>query len=397
MHSNVLIVQSGGATSVINSTLCGLVKNARESPGIGAIYGSKQGIYGLLRADYADLGGISDHELTRLQATPGTALGTWRHKLNEEHFQLIVDYLDQRQIGCLFYIGGNGSMFVANRIYETAASRGLDLVVIGLPKTIDNDIMHTHHTPGYGSAAKFMAVSTMECGIDIRSLWDNRKITVLETMGRNTGWLAAACALARRNGLLAPHHIYIPESPFSEEKFLRDAELAYETHGYSLVVVSEGIRDRSGRIIGGENASADKVGRPGVGGVSSYLAQLLEQHTPYAARNVVPSIWQRTGMHLASGRDLGEAYLLGKEAIQYAISGASGIMMTLQQTADGEFSFGTVPLSQVSGIERTFPIEWYDSERSMVKPAFLDYAMPLIQGEPAMEWEDGLPVYSSVF
>ncbi len=390
MRTNCLIVQSGGPTSVINSTLCGIIEEAFQSGFVHKVYGSRQGIYGLLHGDYADLGKLSEQNLARLRRTPGIALGSWRSKLSEEDIHTMVSHMQSFDIGIVFYIGGNGSMKVAHMIYESALSRGYPLIVIGVPKTIDNDIMHTHHTPGFGSAAKFVGTCIMEAGLDIYSLWHNQKITIVETMGRNTGWLAASSALARLNGSACPHRIYIPESPFSIEAFLRDIQATYREHGYAMVVVSEGIRDANGRIVGEDPEVKDRVGRPGVGGVSAYLTRLVQEHTGYSARYAVPSIWQRTGMHMASATDANEAYLIGKEAVRRAAEGVSGMMITLRDAAG---TFGLEPLANVAETERPFPLEWYNAEENFVTSEFVDYVLPLIQGEVSVEMHNGLPVY----
>ncbi|WP_010268338.1 diphosphate--fructose-6-phosphate 1-phosphotransferase [Paenibacillus senegalensis] len=395
MKGNYLIVQSGGPTSVINSTLCGIIEEIRAMNSSGKLYGAKQGLYGLLHGDYVDLSDLSPQEAGRLKKTPGAALGTWRHKLTEEHFQTIINHMRAYDIRFLFYIGGNGSMYVADQLNRTAGMAGYPLSVVGIPKTIDNDIMHTHHTPGYGSAAKFIATCTLECGLDIQSLWGNNKITILETMGRNTGWLAAASILARGEEDSVPHRVYIPESPFSLERFLLDVQTSYETYGYALAVVSEGIRDDEGNIVG-YSGEIDRVGRPGVGGVGSYLAAMIEQETPFASRSVVPAIWQRTGMHVASGIDVKEAFQVGKAAVRSLKKGSSGSMISLNAPVEGSFTFGEVPLANVASHERPFPLEWYDAERSLIKAEFREYALPLIQGEVELEMKNGLPRYQSI-
>lgn len=394
MNKNCLIVQSGGPTSVINSTLHGLITGCQNDNSINKVYGAKQGIYGLLTGNYVSLDNIPVQVTNRLKETPGIALGSWRHKLTDRDIDIIIDKLLIYNINILFFIGGNGSMYVANKINNQAIERGIDLIVVGIPKTIDNDIMHTHHSPGYGSAAKFLATCTMECGLDIKSLWNNNKVTILETMGRNTGWLAAATALAKIEGEV-PHHIFIPEVPFYIDEFLNIIEKTTSTHGYAFIVVSEGIRDNNGVVIG-SNEGVDRVGRPSVGGVSAYLTSMIENNTKYSARYVVPSIMQRTGMHLASKHDLDTAYEIGLEAVKNAVSEIKDVMVALEGP-EKESKFKNIPLTNVAGIERSFPLEWYDSQSNSVEKEFLDYVRPLIQGEPSIDIKGGLPSYQSNF
>ncbi|USG67813.1 6-phosphofructokinase [Brevibacillus ruminantium] len=396
MTGNCLIAQSGGPTAVINNSLYGIIEESLQSPQIQKVYGARRGVYGLLNQDYIDLGQLSKPQLEMLRMTPGAALGSWRYKLSTHEIEIIVAHMQANDIRYFYYIGGNGSMHVAHLIHQAAQKKGYELNVIGVPKTVDNDLTQTDHSPGFGSAAKFLATSILDMSMDIMSLPKSNRITIVETMGRNTGWLAASCALGMQQETGIPLLIYIPESPFCEEKFLRDVQKKYEQHGSALVIVSEGIRDGAGRLIADSALVRDAVGRPQLGGVAGYLKDVITtQGAGLSARYILPSIWQRSGMMFSSGVDVEEAYLAGKHACYHAKQGINGAMVTLQRKKRPFYAveYGSVPLKEVAGKEKLFPLEWYDADSHFVKAEFFDYIYPLIQGEVSIPMKNGLPAY----
>ncbi|RNB84732.1 diphosphate--fructose-6-phosphate 1-phosphotransferase [Brevibacillus fluminis] len=398
MKGNCLIVQSGGPTSVINSTLYGIVERAKQSGTLGSIYGARYGLHGLLHGDYIDLSTIPLKELAYLRYTPGAALGSWRYKLDKtDEVDQIVAHLERNQIRYLFCIGGNGTMFLADLILAAASAKGYALQVVGVPKTIDNDLTHTDHCPGYGSAAKFFSTCLMDIAMDLGSTLTTNRVTIIETMGRNTGWLAAACGLGSKEKNEWLPRIYIPEVPFEEARFLETIERDCRERGHSLVIVAEGIVDKDGAIIG-NHSHEDNVGRPQLGGVSSYLKACIETETSLTARYVQPSIWQRSSMRTSSFVDISEAYEIGKQACDYVLAGHSGDMISIQRMPNERYKvvWKPVALKKVASEERAFPLDWYDKKVNYVKQAFFNYVQPLIQGEVEIPMKNGLPVYKTL-
>ncbi|MEJ8543863.1 diphosphate--fructose-6-phosphate 1-phosphotransferase [Brevibacillus borstelensis] len=398
MKGNCLIAQSGGPTAVINNSLCGILKQAMHTQKAGKIFGAKRGIYGMLHGEYANLTHLPSTVLDRLRCSPGAALGSWRCKLSQADVVRMVEHMRSAEIRFFFYIGGNGSMQVARMIEQTAKEMGYGLTVIGIPKTVDNDLCLTDHAPGFGSAAKFIATCVLDIAMDIRSLPGSKRVTIVETMGRNAGWLAAASALSGEGDTDMPPLIYIPEAPFRTDRFLEDIQSQYDRYGCALAVVSEGIRDEAGRLLAEDSIAKDPVGRPQLGGVSAYLARLVSGNTGLQGRNVLPGIWQRSGMLFSSRVDVDEAYQAGKAGFQLALEGRSGVMVSLRRIGKNPYTvaYEHVPLSEVAGRERTFPVEWYDSRSRSVSQAFREYVAPLIQGEVLVPMNNGLPVYQTI-
>lgn len=395
IKGNCLISQSGGPTAVINNTLYGIIKEAQLADNIEHIYGALYGIQGLLNNQYVKLHNLTKDQLEFLRKTPGAALGTWRYKVTEEDIRRIVLNMKKENIRYFFYIGGNGSMYVANLIHEEAKRCKYELTVIGVPKSIDNDLLHTDHSPGYGSAAKFLATSVLDIHMDARSMANSNRITLLETMGRDAGWLAAACSLTTKVHPNFRTLIYIPEVEFSVERFLTKVQDVYKEDGYCIAVISEGIRDQNNEIINKSTVQKDAVGRPQLGGVTPYLTQLIEDHTHLKARYVFPGIWQRSSMGISSQIDVEEALEVGQYAFHQALSGHSGTMTSIKRLDCIEYKtkYTSIPLAEVAGKERLVPVEWYDPENCQMKKPFETYALPLIQGEAYVEMNSGLPNY----
>jgi len=396
--NNCLIVQSGGPTAVVNSILTGIIEESYINNKIEKIYGAYQGIYGLLNKKYVDLSYLTKKELNFLGSTPGASLGSWRKKVTEEEINMIITHMNSFHIKTVYFVGGNGTMQLAHMINQVANESIFQLKVIGIPNTIDNDIVGTEHTPGYGSAAKFLNTCVMEVGQDLTSLWDNQKITIIESMGRNTGWLAASTALAKNKNNTFPNLIYIPEIPFSKENFLSDVQKVYEKQGYALIVVSEGLRDEQGEIINNDYAlNKNKTSGLNVGGVSAYLSRIIEDNTKYSSRYISPGVWQRTSMRFASRTDIQESYRIGQEAVRQTWDELSGKMITISsQKNKNEMTFNSEYLDKIAGYEKKVPKHWYDKEKKNVTEEFINYVFPLIQGEVQMPMEKGVPIFSDL-
>ena len=397
MKGNCLIVQSGGPTAVINNSMVGIIDERMQSTFEGSIYGAAGGIHGLLNESFILLNHLSAQDKYRLRWTPGAALGTWRYKLTSADFGAIIHTLQKNDIRYLFYIGGNGSMKVAKTIDEFAKRAGYELFVIGIPKTIDNDLLGTDHSPGYGSAAKFLATSVLDVKMDMASYTESNRVTIVETMGRHTGWLAGACSLAE--GPVEDDSqvlIYIPEIPFDLQDCLNKVVNAFQEKRNTVLVVSEGIRKLDGQLLDHKELAFDILGRPRLGGISALLKGKIEENTGISTRSIDSSIWQRSSIVRASKTDINEAYKTGKIAWQYAVAGYTGVMVGMKRNASSEnyqITYEAVPLKEVAGRERYVPKEWYDCQENTMTKAFKQYVLPLIQGEMLIPMENGLPVY----
>ncbi len=393
LKGNLLVGQSGGPTSVINSSLYGVFSEAKNHACIENIYGAVHGIEGVLKEQIIDLKREKSQIIESLTKTPGAALGACRYKLKQEDFETIFNVFAAYNIKYFFYIGGNDSMDTAHRIHKYAQETGYELKVLGVPKTIDNDLPGTHHCPGFGSCAKYVATSVKEAGLHTASMHTSEPITILQTVGRNTGWLPGASALAKSRFDDAPHLIYFPEIPFTMEKFLREVEQTYRKVGGVFIVVGEGLRDPAGKYIQAEagDVATDAFGHPMLGGVSDFLRDAIESNLKIKARNVKLDICQQAAMHFASVRDVNDAVLVGRSAVKEALKGKSGYMVTLQKEAGAT---GLVELDKVANLERQVPREWISESENFVTEGFLDYARPLIQGEVSVNIKEGLPTYA---
>lgn len=390
MTGNLIIAQSGGPTAVINASLAGVIQSAQESRHIGKIIGAVNGTHGMLHENLVDLGHEDPRVVERLRETPGAALGTNRLRLKQEHFGRILDVFRSHQIRFLCLIGGNDSMQTASQLARAAGESGYELAVMGIPKTVDNDLEQTDHCPGYGSAARFVAVTVRDTGIDSRSGALSTPVKIVEIMGRHAGWLTAASALAREGRQnVAPHLIYLPERPFSLESFLRDIEEAHRRFGYVVIALSEGVRDPSGEFHGTMTTHVDAFGHRQLGGVSAILANEVTNKLGLKARFEKPDTMQRSSSALASTADQQEAYAVGREAVRAMLAGQSGFMVTLKRVSQVPYqcSTGLVELEKVAGAEKHLPEDFVAANGHDVTPAFLDYARPLI-GDPLPEVAD---------
>ena len=392
LKGNVLIGHSGEPTCVINSNLYGIIDEAKKYDFIEDIYGTIHGIEGVLNKKIINLRSETDETLRGLTRTPGAALGGCRYKVQQSDMDAIFEVFDALDIRYFFYIGGNDSMDTADKLNTAALRLGYDLRVIGVPKTVDNDLPETHHCPGFGSAAKYVATSVREAGIHNASMYTSEPITILQTVGRNTGWLPGASALAKSREDEAPHLIYFPEKRYNIYQFTIDVENVYRRLGGAFIVVGEGLKDENGEYWHAEHGlvATDAFGHPTLGGVSEFLKDLIEKHLKVKTRTIKLDICQQAAMHFASQRDVNDAIAVGRDAVKTAILGLSGVMVTLLEE-EGET--GWAELDEVANVERQVPTEWLNSEGTFVTDEFVDYVRPLIRGEVKVQIEDGLPSY----
>jgi 6-phosphofructokinase len=382
--TRLLVAQSGGCTAVINSSLVGVVDAALEQREIAAVYGARFGIRGVLNNDYVDLGRQSRATLERMRRTPSAALGSARYKLSDDECLCILDNLAHHDVRFFLIIGGNDSADTAHRLHRAATARGQALCVVAVPKTIDNDLPETDHCPGFGSAARFLAQCTVDGGRDAEAMrhWD--PVKVVEVMGRNAGWLAAATALGVREGRDAPHVIYVPERPFDMQAFLADVKEVHARLGYCVAVVTETVRDAQGRPIGllDGTTQVDAFGHPVIAGTAAALCSAISSELGLKARFDKPGTMQRMSIALASEIDLQEAYEAGRAGVQAAIEGHSGTMVTLERVSDEPYrcTMGLAPVERIANVQRTLPAEFLHPSRPWVTDAFLSYARPLLGG-----------------
>ena len=329
LHGNAVVAQSGGPTAVINSSACGVIEEAlRHREVIGDLYGANNGILGIVQEDLFDLGAESADAIALLRATPASAIGSCRYKLgdlgkDQGKYERLLAVFAAHNIRYFFYIGGNDSMDTADKVNRLATRQGYELRVMGIAKTIDNDLVGTDHCPGYGSVAKYLATCVMEAGRDTEAMCTFDPVTITEAMGRNTGWIAAATGLAQRQTDEAPNLIYVPEIPFSEERFLAEVCEVHRRLGRCFVVASEGIKDDKGEYIAAQ-AEVDSFGHPQLGGVAAHLAKRVKLKTDLKARYNKLDTCQRNAIHFASKTDSDEAYRCGQAAVSQALAGTTG-------------------------------------------------------------------------
>ncbi len=399
---NVIVGQSGGPSSVINSSLAGVYCRAKEL-GADKVYGMRNGIQGFLDERLVDLGEIlkSEKEVELLKKTPAAFLGSCRFKLPDaekkpEVFEKIFALLNKYEIKVFIYIGGNDSMDTIRKLADYGLATGSEIRFVGAPKTIDNDLAETDHTPGFGSAAKFIAAMTKEAIRDEVVYSTNRTIYVMEIMGRNAGWLTAAAALARGTDNPGPDLIYLPEVPFDMNAFLEKVGALLKQKNNIMVAVSEGIHDDKGTFIC-EYAAADKAvdafGHKQMGGTATYLCSVCEETFGCKTRAIELSTLQRCAAHLASQTDVDEAFASGAKAVEAALSGRTALMATLNRASQDPYrcEIGLADVHYISNVERLVPREWITEDGSDVTEDFVRYARPLIQGESWPVMENGLP------
>lgn len=402
MANNMMIGQSGGPTAVINASLAGALEYAFSCEKIDKVYGMVHGIQGLLEDNIKDL---SEHfatrpsRLNRLRTTPAMFLGSCRFKLSntDEEFEKIVEALNKYDIKYFFYIGGNDSMDTVDKLSKYVAKNSIDLKVVGIPKTIDNDLMGIDHTPGFASAAKYIALAVRNVAYDT-AIYSIKSVHIIEAMGRNAGWLAASSVLCRDSKNVAPHLIYLPEIPFSVDKFVDDVKAKLEEFNSIIVVVSEGIRDEEGKYISARGDKLDKFGHVMLSGTGAYLKEVVEDRIGCKVRALEPSVLQRSAGHTASLTDITEAENLGMVAVRAAVNGESGVFSTLRRVSNSPYSveYYTERVSVAANAEKTVPLEWITQSGNDVTQDMVEYLKPLVRGVPQIPYRDGLPDYVNV-
>jgi 6-phosphofructokinase 1 len=395
--------QSGGPTSVINASAYGVFEAALASPYITKVYGAAHGIKGVLNDQLYIIDEEDPQELALLPYTPSSAMGSVRYKLKDPEaddtdYKRLLEIFQKYNVRYFFYNGGNDSMDTCSKVSRYLQSVGYECCVMGVPKTIDNDLYGTDHCPGFGSAAKYIATTCMEVSLDAK-VYDTGMICIIEIMGRNAGWLAGAAALASASGE-GPDLVYLPEIPFDVEKFYADVERIYNEKGKVIIAASEGIHDKDGKFISeyaGE-AAKDAFGHTQMGGLAQVLESMLKTRISCKSRAIELSLMQRCGAHCGSQTDIDEAIAVGKAAVAAATSGKSGYMVAIKRLTSAPYTWETelVPLEKCANFEKKVPQEWINAEGNGVTQDFIDYALPLIHGETKMKKENGLPRFAKL-
>ena len=398
-----IIGQSGGPTSVINASAYGVIRTALDSGCITNVYGAEHGIKGVLEDRLFDMSQEDPKELELLKYTPSSALGSCRYKMkdpdeDDTDYKRILEVFKKHDVRYFFYNGGNDSMDTCNKISKYMQKVGYECRVMGVPKTIDNDLYGTDHCPGYASAAKYIATSLMEVYQDAH-VYDTGMICIVEIMGRHAGWLTAAAALATKYSA-GPDLIYLPETDFDMDTFLADVQRVYKETGSCMVAVSEGIHYADGSFVSEAKTSAtDGFGHAQLGGLAALLASIVKEKTGAKVRGIELSLLQRCGAHLASETDIEEAVMAGRAAVENAVAGITDKMVAFErETVDGHYVCKTklLPLTEVANFEKKIPLEWINDSHNGVKQEFIDYVLPLIQGEPKLPKEDSLPRFAKL-
>ena len=403
-QSNCMVAQSGGPTVAINASLAGVIDGVMRSGKYATCYGSINGILGILNENYLNLTEMIDdkEKLERLKVTPAMYLGSCRHKLpnykdDDSPYVFIFNQFAKLNIKAFFYIGGNDSMDTVLKLSDYAAKINSDIRIIGIPKTIDNDLCVIDHTPGFGSAAKYIASTMLEVAHDT-FIYAVKSVTIVEIMGRDAGWLTASSALARNEYNTAPHLIYLPEVAFDKEQFLNDIREKLNTLNNVIVAVSEGIRDENGDYITASKAVADQFGHQQLSGAGKALEFLVKENIGVKVRSVEVNVLQRCAAHMASATDLNESFTLGNKAVSLAEEGITASMVTLERVSNTpyEVRYDHAPIAGIANEAKSIPREWINETGNDTTPALYEYLKPLIQGEVSISYKDGIPVYMPV-
>lgn len=400
MAPNAFYAQSGGVTAVINATACGVIETARKTRGIGKVYAGKNGILGALREELIDTSRESPGAIAALRHTPGGAFGSCRHKLksyaeNRAEYDRLLEVFAAHDIGYFFYNGGGDSQDTANKVAELSRQVSHPITCIGIPKTVDNDLPFTDTCPGFGSVAKYVAVSTMEAGLDVASMAESStKVFVLEVMGRHAGWIAASAGLAKTGRDAPPHIILFPEVAFDENRFLDRVRMAVQRFGYCVVVASEGAHYADGRFLA-DAGLKDAFGHTQLGGVAPALVDMIKARHGYKCHWSVADYLQRAARHIASATDVEQAYAVGKAAVEFAAAGKNAVMPIILRGKGKGYSWriGEAPLARVANVERKMPRRFITKDGFGITGAAREYLAPLIRGEDCPPYKDGLPVY----
>ena len=400
MVQNIFYAQSGGVTAVINATACGVIESARKSKKLGKVLAGKNGIIGALKEELIDTSLESEKDIAALRHTPSGAFGSCRFKLkslseNKAEYQRLIDVFQAHNIGYFFYNGGGDSQDTANKVSQLSLQMGHSICCIGIPKTVDNDLPITDTCPGFGSVAKYVAVSTMEAGLDVASMAESStKIFVLEVMGRHAGWIAAASGLAKDNPLAPPHIILFPEVAFDKAKFLVRVKQTVNRVGYCVVVASEGAQYADGRFLADAGAK-DAFGHTQLGGVAPALVEMIKGAHGYKCHWSVADYLQRAARHIASATDVAQAYAVGEAAVQFALEGKNAVMPVIKRkkTKLYEWEIGEAPLSRVANVEKKMPKSFITKNGFGITGKAREYLAPLIRGEDYPPYKNGLPQY----
>jgi ATP-dependent phosphofructokinase / diphosphate-dependent phosphofructokinase len=401
---NLLVAQSGGPTAVINASVAGVIQEAGKHPFIEEIYGGLNGILGILNEDLIDLNEEKAKSIEGLKYTPAAALGTCRYKLDfkkkpdraNADIERVFGVLQAHNIRYFFYAGGNDSQDTADKIHQRAVERGYEMRVIGVPKTIDNDLPHTDHCPGYGSVIKYAAATVMEIALDVGTMaTEEGSCCVVEVMGRSAGWIAAGTVLAKRTPSDAPHIILLPEIPFDEAAFLQKVKDVAASCRSCIVVVGEGLKDVSGQEVAADRSRVDAFGHPVLSGAAEHLESVVQEKLGLKSRSVKLGYAQRAAAHFASATDSAEAVACGEAAVRAAVEGKSGFMVKLVRLKENPYRWTTdlQPLGDIANVEHLVPRDWISEDGFLPNEKFVAYARPLIEGEVKVPVEGGLPKY----
>lgn len=397
---NILYAQSGGPTAVINASACGVIETARKQMSNAKIFAAKNGIIGVLNEELIDTSLESAEDIAALKHTPASAFGSCRYKLkkmeqDDKEYRRLIEVFKAHDIGYFFYNGGGDSQDTAHKVAELSIKMNYPMICIGIPKTIDNDLPITDSCPGFGSVAKYVAVSTAEAALDVKSMAaSSTKVFILEVMGRHAGWIAAASGLIKNKAGDPPHLILFPEIPFEEEKFLVEVEVAVDQFGYCVIVASEGIRKKNGEFIQ-QSGLSDAFGHSQLGGVAPTLAECIKKNLGYKYHWAVADYLQRAAAHIASKTDVDQAYDLGKAAVEYALKGENNIMLTIVRESSKPYRWkiGTAKLAAVANVEAKMPLDFISKNGFGITEKCREHMLPLIQGESYPPYKNGLPEY----
>ncbi|MFR7592620.1 MAG: 6-phosphofructokinase [Longibaculum sp.] len=403
---NCFIGQSGGPTTAINASLAGIIAECMETKQFEHVYGMINGIKGLLEDKYMDLLDIfkNDDQINHLKHSPAMYLGSCRYKLptyqeDPQTYELLFQTFEKLEITDFYYIGGNDSMDTVAKLSTYAATLNSPIRFIGIPKTIDNDLMGTDHTPGFGSAAKYVATSMLEIAYD-SSIYKLNAVTIVEIMGRNAGWLTAASALARTQYSEAPDLIYLPEVPFNKENFLNDIREVFKRKRSVIIAVSEGIRDENGEFLDSDSkyAKRDAFGHILHSGTGKVLETMVYQEFKCKVRSIELNVLQRCAMHIASQVDLDESFQIGRCAVETSMAGHTGVMMVFKRTNTFPYTIECdhKDVASIANLEQRIPVEWINEAHNDITQELYDYLFPLIQGEVTISYENGIPQYANI-
>lgn len=407
---NAIYAQSGGVTAVINSTACGVIETIhkinKQSSSIGKVYAGINGIIGILQENLVNLSLESQANISQLKHTPAGAFGSCRYKLksledNLTEYQRLIEVFKAHNIGYFFYNGGGDSQDTAYKISQIGAKLGYPVTCIGIPKTIDNDLAFTDNCPGFGSVAKYVAISTLEASLDVASMAKNStKVFILEVMGRNAGWIAAASGVIATDSFKSPHIILFPELAFDQTKFCNKVKKSVEQFGYCVIVASEGVKNSNGQPINNlaDLAATDQFGHVQLGGVAPVLADIINKQLKFKTHWAVADYLQRSARHIASKVDVEQAYALGKAAVEMAVAGQNAVMPIIVRTSNNPYAWEiqAANLREVANVEKQLPKDFISNDGFGITDKCKQYLLPLIQGEDYPPYYNGLPKYVSL-